>query len=77
MGPVSYLTTLTGYQNLTARVFGVCALLNIMLNIVLIPHWGMVGAAITTTATTTVWNVWLYLLVKKHLGIRSFVYATT
>jgi len=75
-GPVGYLMNLTGYQNLSARVYGFSALLNILLNGALIPLWGLAGAVLATTTTMILWNVCLYILVKKHLGIRSFAFAT-
>ncbi|MGH8624652.1 MAG: polysaccharide biosynthesis C-terminal domain-containing protein, partial [Gammaproteobacteria bacterium] len=75
-GPVGYLMGLTGYQNLSARVFGITAMVNIVLNATFIPIWGLEGAALATMGTTILWNVWLYILIKKHLGIRSFVFST-
>jgi O-antigen/teichoic acid export membrane protein len=74
-GPVGYLMGLTGHQNLTALVFGLTALLNIALNAIFISLWGIVGAAAATTTAMVVWNVWLVILVKKHLGIRSLLFA--
>jgi len=77
VGPVGYLMSLTGYQDLTARVYGVSALVNVILNAAIIPFWGLAGAALVSMSTMILWNVWLYALVKKHLGIRSFVFATS
>jgi O-antigen/teichoic acid export membrane protein len=73
VGPVTYLMSLTGHQDISAKVFGISALLNIVLNLILIPFWGIVGAAVATMVTMMLWNVWLYIEVKKNLGIHSFV----
>ena len=77
VGPVIYLLSLTGHQNLSARVYGSCALLNVLLNTALIPLWGLGGAAVATTITMMVWSIWLCVLVKKHLGISSYIFAPT
>jgi O-antigen/teichoic acid export membrane protein len=72
-GPVGYLLSLTGYHDLAARVYGISALLNIVLHVILIPRFGLLGAALATTTTMVLWNIWLTYLVRKNLGIRSFV----
>ncbi|BBL81901.1 flippase [Thermus thermophilus] len=71
VGPVGYLMSLTGHQNLSAWVYGLSALVNIGLNALLIPIWGLVGAALATMTTMVLWNVWLYALVRRLLGISS------
>ncbi len=68
-GPVGYLLILTGHQRDTARVYGWSALINVLLNILLIPRWGLVGASCATAITMALWNAWLFLLVRKQLGI--------
>jgi len=74
-GPVGYLMSLTGYQDLSARVYGLSALVNVILNAAIIPIWGLAGAALVTMSTMVLWNVWLYFLVKRHLGVSSFAFA--
>lgn len=68
-GAVGPLLTMTGYQRESARVYGACALLNIVLNAVGIYYFGLVGAATATAASTALWNVALYRLVVDKLGI--------
>ena len=75
VGPVGYLMSLTGHQDLSARVYGLNALVNVGLNALLIPIWGLVGAAVATMATMILWNVWLYGLVCRLLGIRSLAFS--
>jgi O-antigen/teichoic acid export membrane protein len=71
-GPVGYLMGLTGHERESAWVFGVSAVLNIVLNLVLIPAFGMAGGAIATMTTLMLWNLWLIVLVKKRIGISIF-----
>lgn len=68
-GAVGPLLTMTGYQRESARVYGVCALLNMVLNAVGIYYFGMAGAAAATAVSTALWNVGLYRLVVAKLGV--------
>ncbi len=77
VGPVGYLMSLTGHQDLSARVYGLSALVNIGLNALLIPIWGLVGAAVATTAAMILWNVWLYRLVRGLLRIKPLAFSLT
>src|SRR5258706_5209834 len=78
MGPVALLLNITGNERSSAFVLGLSALLNIILCWVLIPFFGMEGAAIASTASTIFWNIWLGILVKRRLNISSSViFAST
>ena len=68
-GSVGLLMTMTNHQNAASRVLGGAAVLNIGLNAVLIPLYGMIGAAIATALTTALWNIVLVVLVRRRLGI--------
>ena len=72
-GPVGLLMTMTGNQKEAARVIGSSALMNIVLNLALIPWLGIIGAAIATTISMVAWNVTLVVLVRRRLGINSLV----
>ncbi|MES9825020.1 MAG: flippase [Candidatus Thiodiazotropha endolucinida] len=69
-GPVGFIVSMTGHQMLLAKVQGTSAVINILLNMILIPRYGMVGAAIATAISMTTWNVWLLIYVRKILKIR-------
>lgn len=75
VGPSKYLLGLTGHQKISARIFGVSALMNIILNFLLIPFWGPEGAALATFFTMIIWSIWVHDAVKKNLGIRSFIFS--
>lgn len=70
-GPVSYLMTMTGHQNHAARIVSISALMNLALNILLIPLWGMLGAAVANALSTATWNILMLRFVKKELSIQS------
>jgi O-antigen/teichoic acid export membrane protein len=69
-GPVGYLMSMTGHQNKAAAIVGFSACLNLALNGLLIPLWGMLGAAIATALSTATWNILMLRFVQKELEIR-------
>ena len=74
-GPVGWLMNLTGRQNVTAVVFGATAGVTIVGYLVLIPMYGMVGAAIANSAAIAARNVVLSQLAKRSLGYNVSVWA--
>lgn len=74
-GSVGYLLMLTGYQTQCALVMGISALANVVLNAIGIPWLGIVGAALATAFSMALWNIWLYVLVVKHLNVRPSIIA--
>jgi O-antigen/teichoic acid export membrane protein len=75
-GSVGYLLNMTGYQNHTARVIGWSALFNLTANLLLVPYFGGLGAAIGTSLSMILWNVWLAFNVERLLGIRPSIIGT-
>jgi O-antigen/teichoic acid export membrane protein len=67
VGPAESLLTMTGNQNVCALVYALTLALNIGLNVLLIPQFGLWGAAIATTvamcfeAASLSFTVWLRL----------------
>ena len=77
-GSVGYLLIMTGHQNQSAKVIGICALINIALNFMAIPTLGILGAGLATGFSMALWNIWLNNLVVKYLNINpSIVTALT
>lgn len=72
-GSVGYLLTMTGHQNQSARVMGISAGANVILNLLGIQLFGIVGAAMATAFSMALWNVWLYILVVRYLGVRPSI----
>lgn len=70
-GPVGLLLTMTGHERDAAKGVAIGAVVNIILNILLIPKWGLQGAAIAMLSSTFVWNVLLVIWVYRRLGIHS------
>lgn len=74
-GPVTVLLTMTGHQNLCARVFSVSTVLIITLHIILISIFGAIGAAFAVLATVVTSRTWLLLEVNSKLGIRPSIFG--
>lgn len=72
-GSVGFLMVMTGQHITASKVIGGSALLNILLNILLIPIYGITGAAIATVTTTVCWNTILIILVRRRLGINPLI----
>ena len=75
-GSVGYLLQMTGHHKQCAYVIGCSALLNLVLNAILIPTLGILGGAIATAFTMALWNIWLHQLVVKYLGVQPSIIST-
>lgn len=71
MGPVALLLVMTGHEREFAMAIGVSAFLNLVLNLTMIPFWGLAGAALAVTISLIVSNILLAVWVKRRLGIHS------
>jgi O-antigen/teichoic acid export membrane protein len=69
MGLPGMILIMTGYERDAARAIGLSAIITILLNLVLIPRWGLEGTAIATASTTILWNMLMVVLLYKRLGI--------
>lgn len=71
IGSVGVLLTMTGHERDALRGVAVAAISNIALNFILIPHFGMTGAATASTLTLIIWNFLLRHSVKKRLALET------
>jgi O-antigen/teichoic acid export membrane protein len=74
-GSVGYLMTMTGRQN--PALLSACAALvtNIALNLTLIPRLGIIGSAIAATSSMAVYNLLMWIHVRRTMGIDASVIA--
>jgi O-antigen/teichoic acid export membrane protein len=68
-GPVGVVMTMTGQERIAARVIGVAAIANLVAGALLIPVWGVQGAAIGAVISMIVWNVLLVFEARRRLGV--------
>jgi len=76
-GPVGNLLMLTGYEKMMRNNIAGCSLLNIALNIFLIPKFGILGAAGATAFSLATMNVVSIILVYRYIGIIPIPLAPT
>lgn len=73
-GPVMYLLNMTGNEKKARNTMIYAAIINICANILLIPLFGLKGAAWATSSTMILWNVWALLIGYKQTGIRTLIF---
>ena len=73
LGPVEHMLNMTGHHKDTAYAYGIAAIAGILLNVAVIPAFGILGAAIASYGVITAANVCLAFMVRKRLGILAFV----
>lgn len=73
MGSVGLILIMTHHERDAAIGIGIAASLNILLNAILIPLWGVNGAATATAMSTIVWNILLAIKVHQRIGIITTV----
>ena len=71
-GSVGNILQMTGNQNIYAKILLFGAILNVLLNLILIPRYGINGAAIASMSSLIVWNLSMVLAVKKKFGFYTF-----
>lgn len=74
-GSVAYLMTMTGRHSHALSIFAGALAVSIVLNLLLIPHYSFVGAAIASTAGTVAWNVAMLAYVRRAMGIDASAMA--
>lgn len=74
-GSVGYLLLMTGHQSQAALVMSVTAIVNIVLNLVMIHWFGIFGAGLATALSLVLWNVWLHAIVVKRLNVHPSILA--
>jgi O-antigen/teichoic acid export membrane protein len=67
-GSVGYLMLMTDNQIILRNVTFVTAFLNVVLNYILIPEYGIDGAGFATMVSMIFWNITLVVYIKKKLG---------
>lgn len=73
-GSVGFLLNMTGYERDTMAGMGIAVGLNLILNLALVPLWGMIGASIASAASMVLWNALLWWRVRQRLGINSLAF---
>jgi O-antigen/teichoic acid export membrane protein len=74
-GPTGVWLSMTGHQRLASRGLWIGAGVNVLLNSLLIPQYGAVGAATGTAISVAVWNAMLVYYIRRELGVNPTVFG--
>ncbi|MFE8073391.1 flippase [Marinobacteraceae bacterium S3BR75-40.1] len=72
LGLTGPLVSMAGFERVVSRALWLSALLNIGLNLFLIPIFGVTGAAVSTAITVSLWHGFLFVFAKKEMKIIVF-----
>ena len=75
IGPGEVLLSMAGRQNLCVALYAVVLAIAITLNMLLIPIYGLAGAAIATACAMATEALLLHIALRRTLGIRMFAFA--
>lgn len=75
-GPVGNLLMLTGHEKLMRNNIAASSVINVLLNMALIPNFGIAGAAVATAISLAIMNVASLFLVYRELGVFPFWFPT-
>ena len=71
-GSVGVILQMTGYQKVYQNIVLIALILNIVLNLILIPLYGGLGAAIATVVSISSWNILGAIYLKIKINIKSY-----
>jgi O-antigen/teichoic acid export membrane protein len=74
MGPTEFLLNMLGKQGISAAVQVATAVMTIALNLLLVPHYGLIGAATATSVALMTGALLNNLVVSRSLGIEVAVW---
>jgi len=75
VGPVERLLNMLGERRACAQVYAVSFLLNLVLCVLIIPHFGAAGAAAASAVTLVFESACLFLVAKMRLGFHCLVWG--
>jgi O-antigen/teichoic acid export membrane protein len=73
-GSVGTFLQMVGKQNVFQNILIFTAIINIALNYVLIPSYGIDGAAFASALSGVIWNVLMIIYIKKNFGFYSIYF---
>jgi len=72
-GSVGYIMQMTDNQRTYQNVIIIAFVINVVLNIILIPKYSYTGAALASSIAMIFWNLTLVVIIKKRLGFWTII----
>jgi O-antigen/teichoic acid export membrane protein len=70
-GSVGNLLMMSGHEREMRNIVALCAIVNLILNFILIPYWNIIGAAISCSFTLSIQNIIAVWVAYKKMGIMT------
>ena len=67
-GATGYFMNMTGNQNMFRNIVCIAALANVILNLLLIPQYGIYGSAVAAMVSVMFWNISTLIYIKYKFG---------
>ncbi len=67
-GSVGYLLMMSGHEKIVRNIMLTTAVINVVLNVLLVQQYGIEGVAVATAVSIALWNIWMLIAVRKYLG---------
>jgi len=77
VGPAERLLNMLGERVRCASVYAIAFAINLTLCLILIPRFGIEGAAIATSTALVAESIMLYGLAKRRLGFHVFIVGSS
>jgi O-antigen/teichoic acid export membrane protein len=77
VGPLAAFLNMIGQQRACAAVFAAAFAVNVILCLILIPMFGIYGAAIATAVALIVESASMFFLAKRRLGFHSLIWGAS
>jgi len=71
-GSLAFILQMTGNEKIFRNVLTLGLIINVVLNIILIPRSGIIGAGIASASSLVVWNILSLVIIKKKFGFWTF-----
>lgn len=71
-GSTIHLLNMSGSEKIAQNILLFSAVLNLLLNYILIPIYGILGAAVATASVTVLWNILAVIYIYKKLGFLTY-----
>jgi O-antigen/teichoic acid export membrane protein len=75
MGLNSITLMMTGHERASAAVVAFSVFGDVILNLFLVPHWGILGAAVATASSVILLNVLTSIVLYERTGINTLAFA--
>lgn len=75
IGPVERLLNMLGQQRICATAYAVAFLMNVGLCVALVPRYGGMGAAASTSLSLTFETILLFYVVRSRLGLHVLAFG--